>query len=109
MSQYIRTGSAEVEYPDGVGLGHPESECACHRATKNPVGDFFEFRLSSIVPWLLLGGVAWVFLKSPEARSHAYSTGRSELGRAGSAASGAISRYRASRSRKRSVARYRRK
>lgn len=107
MSQYIRTGSTENVYPDGIG--HPESECQCHRATKNPVGDFFEFRISSIVPWLLLGGVAWIFLKSPEARSHAYSTGRSELGRAYSSGRSAISAYRSKRSRQKSVARYRRR
>lgn len=97
MSQYIRSGSVENTYPDAVG--HPESECGCHRAT--PTGDVVEFRLSSLLPWALLAGVAWIFFKSPEARSHAYSTSRSELGRAHGAASTAISKYRSTRKRKR--------
>jgi hypothetical protein len=104
MSQYIRSGSADNNYPDG--LGHPESACACHRAV--PTGDVFEFRVSSLLPWALLAGVAWIFLKSPEARGHAYSTGRSELGRAHTATSSAISRYRSSRARAKTKKRYRR-
>jgi hypothetical protein len=88
---YITTGADVVSPVSGLGCG---GNCGCTGCSPKPTGDFFEFRLSSIIPWLIVGAGAWILLKSPETRTHAFSTARSEAGRAYSSGRTALAKYR---------------
>jgi len=83
-----------------TGLGHSQeaccAQCAAGKACSQPTaqGDLFEFKMSSIVPWLLVIGIGYLVFKTPESHGQLVGTARSELGRAHGAAKGAITKFR---------------